>query len=132
VEPQTIQHRGREHIQNVVVQANQIWLAKDQVEILERLGQPEALHAVCLTWLDLGHVVDGRICNVGFGGVLNAFEHLPSDILICLVTCDAVEDEDGFNGLRSTACQLSACLSGSIFRLPEDIPPVANVRKTWG
>lgn len=31
-------------IKNVVVQADEIWFAEDQIEILERFGHPEALY----------------------------------------------------------------------------------------
>ena len=35
-------------IQNPLIQIHQRWLAENQIEILQRLGQPEALHAVAL------------------------------------------------------------------------------------
>lgn len=93
--------RNREHLQNIVVQTDQIRLAKNKVEVLERLGQPEALHTVRLGWYGLGHIVNCRIGEVGLGGILYALKHFPSDIVIFLVSCDAVEDENGFNGFWS-------------------------------
>jgi hypothetical protein len=35
--------RMRLRIEDIIIQTNELWLGEDEVEVLERLGQPEAL-----------------------------------------------------------------------------------------
>jgi hypothetical protein len=100
---QSCRTRIREHIQNVVIQANQLRLAEDQEIVLERFGKEEALHAVCQRWWNLSNVVDGRIRNIGPARLFNALEHFPGDVLIYVVAGDAVEDKYGFDRLGSAS-----------------------------
>lgn len=89
------------YLQNIVIQADQARLAENQVEILERLGHPEALALVELErHLALGHrdISNSRVREFRHGGVLDGFKHAPGRVLQRRVARDAVEDEDGFDG----------------------------------
>jgi hypothetical protein len=44
------------------------------------------------------HVGDGGVRIFGKRGVVDGLEHAPCSVLEGRVACDAVEDEDGFDG----------------------------------
>lgn len=84
-------------IEDILVETDQRRLRKDQVEILERLRQPERFHAVGLGGVSDRDIVqrcmgDCSPCLVDDGG-----EHVPGSFLKGWVSGDAVHDEDGLD-----------------------------------
>lgn len=94
---------GRKHVQHIFVQADQTRVAEDQIEVFKRFSQPEALHAVYLGWIDLRHILDGGVCNIGSGCAFDALVHFPGNVLIGPIASDAVENKDGFDSLWPAA-----------------------------
>ena len=81
-------------LQDIFIQTDQAWLAKQQVEVFQRFREPETLHLIEVLRDGIHHVAD---CGVsqgrpGVGG--DGFEHLPAAFEIVRVTGDAVHDED--------------------------------------
>ena len=94
----SIQHKG--------IKTDDIRLRKQQIEILQRLYQPEALHLVLqldrLSSLSAhSHIFDRSVGNVRLGVLANSEEHLPSPFQPYPVPCRTPEDEDGLNGFRA-------------------------------
>jgi len=89
-------------IENPVVEADNVGGTKDEIEILERLGGPETLHAVALGTGDLGHVVEGCAAVLGARAAFDGFKHGPGGSSQCGVPSYAVENEDGFDCFGST------------------------------
>lgn len=90
--------------QHIIVQTDQVWLAEDQVEVLERLRHPEALALIqFLRLLILGycHVCDGGVRNWCRGRVGDGLKHAPRCVGERWIACYAVEDEYGFDGFWS-------------------------------
>lgn len=78
-----------------------IRLRKDQVEILQRLSKPEALHFIAQLRFTVPHVLDGRMAIFRACRFINVLEHAPGCVLEGLVACDSVHDENGFEGFGS-------------------------------
>lgn len=108
---------GREH---VLVQADEVWRRENQVEVLECLGQPKALHlrqyevqcrSKCmLTYLHrvllLGgplhrDILDSRMTKRRFRALHNTLKHPPSNFPEFLLTRDTVHYENTLDGLRT-------------------------------
>lgn len=80
--------------QNIIIQAYEIHLAEDKVEIFQGLCEPETLHSIGLGRIGDGNIVEGCMgygCSCVF---LNRLEHVPGFILKNTITGDSVEDED--------------------------------------
>ena len=88
-------------IEDELIQADHIRLAEYQIEILQRLCGPEALHAVRLQRLRDSAIRERGVRDVSLGVLDDVLEHFPGAVLKRLLACDAVENEDGFNGLRA-------------------------------
>lgn len=86
-------------VQNPPVQVHDRRFTEDEVEILQRLGQPETLHAVALLGHRKPHVVHGGVGDGRLRGRVDALEHGPRRVLQLLVARDPVEYEDGLDGL---------------------------------
>jgi hypothetical protein len=65
-------------VEHPLIQANDVWLREEQVVVLERLGEPEALHLVLEHGLLAVDVVNGAVGNLGARGVDGGLEHLPA------------------------------------------------------
>lgn len=88
-------------LQYILIQTDKFRITKNKVEILQGLSRPKTLHAVDFYWIFDGDIVDSCVGNVRSGVFLNALKHLPGPVLQTCIPCDAVEDEDGLDGLRS-------------------------------
>ena len=84
----------RFRIQNILIQTNDTRLAENQIEILQRLRRPVALHAIHSLWLLFRDIVERRIRYVRLGRILDSAKHPPRPVLQRLITCDAVKNED--------------------------------------
>lgn len=73
-------------VEHVVVETHEIGLRKGEIEILERLRGPEALHLVFLHGLIIPHVVDGGMAEVGASDRVDVLEHAPCGVLVELVS----------------------------------------------
>lgn len=88
-------------IQHPFIQADNIRRRIQEIEVLERLREPETLHLIHVA-RDLGvDVVDGRVAEFRRGGSDDGLEHLPALVLPDLVTGDTVHVPDGFDGFGS-------------------------------
>jgi hypothetical protein len=65
-------------IQHPIIQTHNLLVLEQQIKVLERLGQPEALHRVLERGLGLGHVVDGAIAVLGARVPVHGLEHAPA------------------------------------------------------
>jgi hypothetical protein len=90
--------RMRLGIKHPLVQTNNIRLTEHQIEILQRLRRPEALHAIILLRRDLRHVNERRVSELRSGAAFDGFEHCPGAVEEALVAGDAVEEEEGLDG----------------------------------
>lgn len=85
----------RLRVQHPLIQRHQIRLRVEQVEVLERLGRPEALHLIrqgrAVRVLD---VVDGRVRVVGLDVGQDGLPHLPAFVLPRGVAGDPVHVPD--------------------------------------
>jgi hypothetical protein len=71
-------------IEDPLIQAHKIKLAKDKIEVLECFTHPETFHAILvLDILEVSHdILDCRIAIVGLGVPVHTLEHLAGDILV--------------------------------------------------
>lgn len=85
-------------VEDPVIQADDIGLGEEEVEVLEGLGDPETLHLV----FEIGRlgedVPDGAVCEFGACSADDGFEHLPSLVHPGWVASDAVHVPNGFDG----------------------------------
>lgn len=88
-------------VEDPLVEADEVGLGEEEVVVLERLGDPEALHLV----LDVGgrgeDVVDGAVGELGAGGGDGGLEHLPALVHPGGVAGDAVHVPYGLDGFRA-------------------------------
>lgn len=99
-------------VEDPFVQAHDPRLTEQQVEIFERLREPEALHGVIQVWRSLRHVVDGRVPVWCFGVLVDGFEHAPAGFAPVAVTGDAVHVPHRFDGFGSTTVVSAKDASG--------------------
>lgn len=96
-------------IQDPFVQRNDVRGLEEQVKILERLGEPEALHVVLLipaiALVLGGHIADGAVAGVRPGRFDYCLEHAPTLFLPRWIARDAVHVPDGLDGLGSDGRQ---------------------------
>lgn len=90
--------RMRLGIQHPLIQTDDVGLREEQVVVLERLGEPEALHLVLQAGLGLRDVVDGAVGKLGAGGLDGGLEHAPALVHPFGVAGDAVHVPYGFYG----------------------------------
>ncbi len=88
----------RLRVEHELVQVQDLGLAEDGVEVLQRLRQPEALHLVVLARLLGRHVVDLCARDRGLGMLFDLRKHAPGGVLEGFVAGQAVQDEDRFDG----------------------------------
>ena len=84
-------------VKHPLVQRDDALVTKEQVVILERFRQPEALHRVLRPWRRLGDVVNGRVAKLRARGGAHVHEHAPAGFAPVGVAGDAVEIVDGFD-----------------------------------
>lgn len=89
------------NLQDVLIQADEVRLGKDEIQVLKRLSEPVTFHSVGFFRAQVTDVLDGRVTKIGMRHLLNVLEHAPSRILQGLVTSDSVHYENRLNGLRS-------------------------------
>ena len=92
-------------IQHPLPQIQHPRLLEDEVSILQRLGEPKALHPVIqipLPFLPifriLAHVLDTRVADLGARGGVDGAEHRPRGVGVFEVAGQAPEDEERFHG----------------------------------
>lgn len=88
-------------VEHPLVQANDARLREQQVVVLERLGEPKALHLVLESRLLAVDVVDGAIGYPGARGAGGGLEHLPALFHPRGVAGDAVHVPYRFDSFRS-------------------------------
>lgn len=91
--------------QHIIIQTNKLRLAENKVKVLERLRHPEALLRVHLDRRRNHRIRQRSERELRFGRFLDGAKHLPCDVLVFLVACDAVEDENGLDSFWSAGCQ---------------------------
>ena len=79
-------------IKDPFIERQQVWvIAKQQIEIFERLTQKEALHFVPVARVaSVFDVVDGGVALLQLGVLLEALEDAPAPVAVLPVTCDAI------------------------------------------
>lgn len=77
-------------IQHPVIETDQVLLCKQEIEVLQRLSEPEALHGVVELRDGFCHIVDGRVTVLGCRCAVHGFEHAPPGFAPVRVACDAV------------------------------------------
>ena len=70
--------------QDIIIQADNIRLAEDEVEILERLGKPETFHFILFLGVLDSHVVDHGMPELGLCVLLDILKHPPCGTLLAL------------------------------------------------
>jgi len=88
----------RLRIQHPLIQTNHILRLKQQIKVLERLGEPKALHLVVQRGYFLRDVVDGRVAVLGGRVLVDGDEHAPAGFAPVVVACDAVHVPYGLDG----------------------------------
>ena len=92
----------RFRIEHIVVQTDDLGILKQQVKVLERLGEPETLHLVLELQAVGGRVgqdaVDGRVAVLGARDGHDGFEHVPAVFAPDVVAREPPHDEDGLDG----------------------------------
>lgn len=88
-------------VKNPLIQTDHIFVRKDEEKVLERLGQPEALHVILELHLFPSHVFNRRKRLARLGRVPNRRPHGPRNVTELLVTSDAVEDKYALDGFRA-------------------------------
>ena len=78
-----------------------IWLRKDEIEVLQSLGKPKALHFVLVFWFRMTHIVDRRVAKLSPGGLIDVLKHAPRGVLESLISSNPVHDEQGLESFRS-------------------------------
>ena len=73
-----------------MIQIHDVRLAEDQIEILQRLRHPEALHPIALRRIGYGDVVQRRVGKLRLAILDDRVEHLPSYVLQRGVARDSV------------------------------------------
>jgi hypothetical protein len=76
--------------QDIFIQADNVRLRKDQIEVLQRLRRPEALHAVEQLRCLRSDIYYARVRNIRPRRCIDGGEHLPSAVLQCLVASNTV------------------------------------------
>ena len=77
----------------------QVLILKQEPQVLQGLGEPEALHLVEETTVDNGHIAHARVSRPGAGVLDDVLKGLPGHVLVLGVAGDAegvVERLDGF------------------------------------
>ena len=79
-------------IKDPFIERQQVWvIAKQQIEIFERLAQKEALHFVPVARVaSVFDVVDGGVALLQLGVLFEALEDAPAPVAVLPVTCDAI------------------------------------------
>lgn len=85
-------------VKHPLIQTQDIRLAEQQIEILQRFSQPEAFLRIILHRRGTRDVVDGRVAELRVRVFLDRLEHGPARIAVVGVPCYAVEVEDRFYG----------------------------------
>lgn len=85
-------------IKNPLIQTNNPLIRKQQIEILQRLREPETFHFVIETGRRGHDVVDGAVAIHGRGVFLDGLEHFPACFAPVRVAGYAVHVPDGFDG----------------------------------
>jgi hypothetical protein len=78
-----------------------IWLREDEIEILQSLSQPKALHLIILFRFALAHIIDRRMTKIRPSRLVNVLEHAPRSIQKSLVSSNPIHDENRLECLRS-------------------------------
>jgi hypothetical protein len=88
----------RFRVENPLIQANKVRLAKDKIEVLECFAHPETLHTVLLfNMLGRHNIFDCRVGEVCLSMVVDTLEHVPGYILILRIAGDSISVENAFN-----------------------------------
>jgi len=88
-------------VEHPLVEADDVGLGEQEVKVLERLGQPEALHAVLEPGRVGRHVGDGAVAHLGARVLDDGLEHAPALFLPRRVARDAVHVPDRLDRLGS-------------------------------
>lgn len=88
----------RLRVKNIFIQADNIRLRENKIEILQRLCRPEALHLIFLLWWIGCTISQSRMRDIRSRMLLDCLEHGPRFILQCRITRDAVHYEYRFDG----------------------------------
>jgi hypothetical protein len=88
-------------VQHPLIKADEIRLREKQVVVLERLGEPEALHFVAQARLLLHHIVDRTVGDLGTSGLDRGLEHTPAFVHPRGVASDAVHVPHRLDGFGS-------------------------------
>lgn len=67
-------------IQHPFIQAHDAFLRKKEVEVFQRFGEPETLHAIAQLGRRLGHIVNGRVAKLGRRVCNDGLEHAPPGV----------------------------------------------------
>ena len=84
-------------IKDPFVQRDDVFAAKQQIEIFQRLGEPEALHRVSRARYSLGDIIYGRVAVRGARGGADIVEHAPTGLAPVRIAGDTVHVVNGFN-----------------------------------
>ena len=85
-------------VQHPFIKTDLPLLTKQEIEILQRLRQPETLHFVLHFRRRFRYIIDSAVAVHSRRVVVDGFEHGPADAAPVLVAGYAVHVEDGFDG----------------------------------
>jgi hypothetical protein len=77
-------------LQNPFVQVDHMPLAKNEVEVFQTFREPETLHAVRFPEWRLADVNNSGVSNICSCSLIDALEHLPSNVAQLNLACDAI------------------------------------------
>lgn len=93
-------------IQYPLVKAYNIGFGIQQVEVLERFGEPETLHRVVFVRTGQEDTADGAMAGLGLRRCDDGLEHLPTFLLPGGIARDAVHVPHGFDSFRAIEGQV--------------------------
>mmetsp|Transcript_6149 Transcript_6149/g.24793 ORF Transcript_6149/g.24793 Transcript_6149/m.24793 type:complete len:276 (-) Transcript_6149:620-1447(-) len=111
-------------VENIVVQGNDVVVGEDEVEILERLGEEEALHCVVVVRVHVVHVTEARVAVIQAAVLLDVLVRLPGVVAEALVVRRAPEHKVTLDHLRAKEVVLST-------RRNDELASVGELEHLW-
>lgn len=79
-------------IEYILIQADQLRLSEDQVEILESLGHPKRLHSISFGWIFRHRaIVESSMRDIGDCVLDDTVEHRPSSFTQTSITRNTIK-----------------------------------------
>jgi hypothetical protein len=91
-------------IQYPLIQTDLALIRKQQIKVLQRFREPEALHGIVQLRHLFGNIIDSRVTKLSSRRAFHGLEHAPPGFAPVVVARDAVHVPYGLDCFGSVAC----------------------------